>query len=67
MHGCVVVDLERCRATSIERNFIEQIKTPIFLEALLATEIMQDLKSNLEEKVNPSILKDEFSSMYITE
>ena len=28
------------RATSGERNFIEQIKAPIFLEAVLAIEIM---------------------------
>ena len=31
-----MVDLSRCRATSGERNFIEQIKAPIFLEAVLA-------------------------------
>ena len=45
-----MVDLQRYRATSGERNFIERIKAPIFLEAVLA------------EKVNPSILKDDFSS-----
>ena len=48
MHGCMA-DLWTYRATSGKRNFIEQIKAPIF-------------QSNLEEKVNPSILKDEFSS-----
>ena len=38
------------------------IKAPIFLEAVLAIEIMSEAQSNLEEKVNPSILKDDFSS-----
>ena len=33
-----MVDLERYRATSGEKNFIERIKTPIFLEAVLAIE-----------------------------
>ena len=32
------------------------------MESLLAKEIMQGPQSNLEEKVNPSILKDDFSS-----
>ena len=44
------------------RNFIERIKAPIFLDALLAIETMQELQSNSEEKVNSSILKDDFSS-----
>ena len=35
-----MVDLQRHRATSEERNFIQQIKAPIFLEAILAIEIM---------------------------
>ena len=39
MHGSVV-DLYRYRATSVERNFIEQIKATIFSGALLAIEIM---------------------------
>ena len=30
-------------------------KGPIFLEAVLAIEIMQEPQSNLEEKVNPII------------
>ena len=34
-----MVDLYRYRATSGERNFIERIKAPIFLEAVLAIEI----------------------------
>ena len=50
------------RATSEERNFVERIKTPIFLEVVLAIEIMQEPQPNLEEKVNPSILKDYFST-----
>ena len=54
-----MVDLERYRATSGERNFIEQMKAPIFLEAVLA--IMQETQYNLEEKVNLNILKDNFS------
>ena len=55
------VDLQRYRATSGERNFTEWIKIQIFLEAVLATEIMQNLQFYFEEKVNPSILKDDFS------
>ena len=43
------------------KKLIERIKAPIFLEVVLAIEIMQEAQSNLEEKVNPSILKD-FSS-----
>ena len=41
---------------------MERIKSPILLEAALGIEIMLELQSNLEEKVNPSILKDDFSS-----
>ena len=57
-----MVDLYRCRANSGERNFIEQIKAQIFLEAVLTIKIMYEPQSNLEKKVNPSILKDDFSS-----
>ena len=42
--------------------FIEQMKAPIFLEGVLTMEIMKEPQSNLEEKVNPSIIKDDFSS-----
>ena len=55
-----MVDLQGYKATSEERNFIERIEFPIFLEAVLA--IMKELQSNLEETINPSILKDDFSS-----
>ena len=41
-------------------NFIEQIKAPIFLEAVLAID-MSEPQSNLGEIDNPSILKDDFS------
>ena len=61
MHGRMV-DLWRCRASSGERNFVERIKAPIFLEAVLAIEIMQEPQSNLEKKVDSNILKDDFSS-----
>lgn len=44
------------------RNFIEQIKGPIFLEAVLALGTIEKPYSTLEGKDNPSILKDEFSS-----
>ena len=44
------------RAISGERNLTEQIKAPIFLEVVLAIEIMKEPQSNLEEKLNPSIL-----------
>ena len=56
-----IVGLQRYRATSGERNFIEQIKVQIFLQEVLAIEIMQEPPSNLEEKVNPSLIKDDFS------
>ena len=57
-----MADLKRYRATSGERNLIERIKAPIFLEEVLAIEIMLEPQSNLEEKVNARILKDAFSS-----
>ena len=57
-----MVDLERYRATSGKTNFIERIKAPIFLDAVLAIETMEEPQSNLEEKVNLSILKYYFSS-----
>ena len=43
-----MVDLKRYRATSEERNFIERIKDPIFLEAVL------EPQSNLEESNSAS-------------
>ena len=49
-----MVDLLRYRATSGKRNFIERIKAPIFLEAVLAKEMLEP-QSNLEEKLDPSI------------
>ena len=61
MYGCME-DFQRYRATSGERNFIEQIKTSIFFEEFLAIKVMYEPQSNLEEKVNSSILKDDFSS-----
>ena len=56
-----------CRFIEIQSNltrnkFHSAIKAPIFLEAVLAMEIMQEPQSNLEGKVNPNILKDEFLS-----
>ena len=39
MHD-LMVDLKRYRTTSGERNFIDQIKAPIFLEVVLAIEKM---------------------------
>ena len=57
-----MIDLQRYRETSGKRNFIEQLKTPIFSKAVLVIEIMQQLQSNLEQKVKPCILKDDLSS-----
>ena len=57
-----MVALKRYRVTSGERHFIEQVNAAIFLEAVLAIDIMQEPQSKLEEKVNPSILKDDFTS-----
>ena len=56
-----IIDLKRYRKTSGERNFTERVKVPIFLEAVLAIEIIYIHQPNLEENVNPSILKDDFS------
>ena len=39
MHGHIL-DLQKQGATTGERDFIEQIKVPIFLEAALAIEAM---------------------------
>ena len=49
----------RYRVTSGERNFTERIKASIFLEVVLAIEVIYGPQSNLEQKVNPSILKDD--------
>ena len=38
-----------------EGNNIEEIKAPIFLEAVLAIKIIKELQSNLEEKINPNL------------
>ena len=38
------------------------MKASIFLEAVLAIDTMQEPQSNLEDKVNPSILKDDYFS-----
>ena len=55
MCGCMV-DLWRYRAISEERKKERRLqkegkKTPNFLEALLAIEIMLELQANLEDKV----------------
>ena len=57
-----MVDLYRHRATSGERNLIGCIRAPIFLEAVLAIQIMYEPQSNLEEKSNPNIFQVDFSS-----
>ena len=47
--------------SNIRRNkFHKTNKAPIFLQVVLATEIMKETQSNLEEKNNLSILKDGF-------
>ena len=43
-----------------ERGFIEEIKAPIFLEAVLAIETIQMSLFNLEEKWNLNFLDDDF-------
>ena len=48
--------------TSEERNFIERIKTVIFMKLGLAMQKMEEAQLNLEEKDSPSILKDGFCS-----
>ena len=45
--------LDLCRATSGERNFIEWIKAPIFLETVLVTDNVR-APIQLEEKENPA-------------
>ena len=51
--------------TSEEKNFLEQMKAQIFLEAILAMEIMCQPQSNLEEKVNLSILFFLLNKIYV--
>ena len=46
------------RLIELKRNFLESIRDPVFLEAVLAIKTMWELQSNLEKKDNPSILKD---------
>ena len=43
--------LQRNRASPRERNFIEQIKGPIFLEVVLAIKTIKEPHSSLEEKI----------------
>ena len=59
---CMVVLYREIQSNIRTEKNIERIKSPNFLEAVLAIEIMYELQSNLEQKVNPSILKDDFSS-----
>ena len=54
-------DIEQPEATSGEKIFTERIKALIFLETVLAKQIMYKLQSYLEKKLNPSILKYDFS------
>ena len=58
-----MVDLQRYRANSGKKNFIEQIKAPIFHRGSSSNrDNVRDLHPNLEGKVNSSILQDDFSS-----
>ena len=41
-----------------QKKFIERIKAPIFLKAVLAIETMKEFQFNSDEKLKPSILKD---------
>ena len=43
-------------------NFIERIKVPIFIDAVLSMQTMHEPRPNLAEKDIPSILKVDFSS-----
>ena len=54
-----MLHLQRYRATSRERHFLEQIKAPIFLEVILVIEIMHEPHSHVEEKVSSIILRDD--------
>ena len=49
-----MLDLWRHKATSGEKNFIEQIKPLVFLEAFLTIEVMEEPQFNLEEKSMPA-------------
>ena len=40
--------------SNLRRNFMEQIKAPIFFETVLAIEIMSELPSNFAEKTTPA-------------
>ena len=57
-----MVEISRYRATSEGRNFIDQIKAPVFLKAVLGIKIIYEPQFNLEDKDNPSIKQDCFSS-----
>ena len=50
--------------SNLHRNFIELIKPPISVEAVLEIEITLESQSNLEEKDNPIILKLVFTNFY---
>ena len=45
---------QRYRPTLRERNFIERIKTPVFLEAVLPTEIMQESQFQIRRERSTS-------------
>ena len=61
MHGHMT-DIRRSRATSGEINYVGRIKASSFLAGSFSTRDNVKAQSNWEEKVNPSILKDYFSS-----
>ena len=50
--------------SNLHRNFIELVKPPISVEAVLEIEITLESQSNLEEKDNPIILKLVFTNFY---
>ena len=48
--------------SNLRRKKLHKTNLGSFLIGVLAIEIMQKSQSNLEETVNPSILKDDFSA-----
>ena len=61
VHG-LMVDLLKIQSNLRKKKLYRTKQGSNILETTLAIEIMEEPQSNLEDKVNPSILKDDFSS-----
>lgn len=59
-------DFELDKSALEERDSLEWIKTPVLTQAVLETELMEKLQSNLKEKDNPNIVKDDSASRKVS-